>query len=93
MIPSAPESRRPSRPATASGALAAFLAAYEKAHPALASLLGSIDIFSAWSIALLAIGFSVISRQKLTVKSAALGVMIPWLIWVLGKAGFAALFS
>ncbi len=65
----------------------------DKAHPALASLLGSIDIFSAWSIALLAIGFSVISHQKLTVKSAALGVMIPWLIWVLGKAGFAALFS
>ncbi len=65
----------------------------DRAHPVLASLLGSIDVFSAWSIALLAIGFSTISHGKLTTGKAAVGVMIPWLVWVLGKAGFAALFS
>jgi hypothetical protein len=65
----------------------------DKAHPVLASLLGSVDVFSAWSIALLAIGFATISQRKLTTGQAATGVIIGWLVWVLGKAGFAALFS
>jgi hypothetical protein len=65
----------------------------DKAHPVLASLLGSADVFSAWSIALLAIGFSAISERKLSTGKAAAGVIGGWLIWVLGKAGFVALFS
>lgn len=65
----------------------------DQAHPVLASLLGSIDVFSAWTIALLAIGFATISHGKLTTGKAVVGVIIPWLVWVLGKAGFVALFS
>lgn len=65
----------------------------DKAHPVLASLLGSVDVFSAWTIALLAIGFSTISGGKMTTGKAAAGVIAGWLIWVLGKAGFVALFS
>ena len=63
-----------------------------KAHPVIASLLGSIDIFSLWSIVLLSIGFAVISKKKLTTKKAAVGVVILWAIFVLGKAGWRAIF-
>lgn len=64
-----------------------------KAHPVLASLLASIDLFSIWSIALLAIGFAAISDKKLTVKKAATGVIILWVIYVLGKMGYRAIFG
>ncbi len=62
-------------------------------QPVLYSLLGSIDIFSFWTIALLSIGFVAISDRRLTIRKAATGIIILWLIWVLGKAGFYALFS
>lgn len=63
-----------------------------KANPVLASLLGSIDIFSFWSIVLLSIGFAAISARKLTPKKAAVGIVILWVIFVLGKAGWRAVF-
>jgi hypothetical protein len=65
-----------------------------KEHAVLKSLLGSIDIFSFWSIALLAIGYAAASgERKLTPGKAAVGIVAMWALWVLGKAGFAALFS
>jgi hypothetical protein len=64
-----------------------------KEHPAIHSLLGSIDIFSIWTIVLLAIGFAAVSDRKLTTNKAATGVVILWILWILGKAGFAAAFS
>jgi len=70
-----------------------ILVADQKAHPVLASLLTSIDLFSFWSIALLSIGFAAVSDRKMTIKKAATGVLILWAIWVLGKAGFKAIFS
>ncbi len=63
-----------------------------KSNPVLASLLGSIDIFSFWTIVLLSIGFAAISQKKLTPKKAAVGVVILWVIFVLGKAGWRAIF-
>ena len=63
-----------------------------KAHPSLASLLSSIDLFSLWGIVLLSIGFAAISGRKLTAKKAAVGVVILWLIYVLGKTGLRSLF-
>jgi hypothetical protein len=63
-----------------------------KTNPVLASLLGSLDIFSLWSIVMLSIGFAAISRKKLTPKKAAVGVVILWVVFVLGKAGWRAIF-
>ena len=70
-----------------------FLVTDQKAHPVLASLLSSIDVFSFWSIALLSIGFAAVSDRKLTTKKAATGVLILWAVWVMGKAGWKAIFS
>jgi hypothetical protein len=64
-----------------------------KDHGTLHSLLASIDLFSFWTIFLLAIGFSVASNGKLTKGKAATGVIIAWGIYVLGKVGFSAIFS
>ena len=60
-----------------------------KEHPALSSLLTSVDVFSFWTIFLLSIGFATIS--KLPTRTAATAVSILWVIWVAGKAGFFAL--
>lgn len=62
-----------------------------KANPVLGSLLGSVDLFSIWTIVLLAIGFAAISSKKMTTKKAAIGIVILWLIYVLGKAGVRAI--
>jgi hypothetical protein len=47
----------------------------------LMSLAGSLDLFTIWTIVLLAIGFSVAAR-KLSFAKALLTISIPWLIWV-----------
>jgi membrane protein, antimicrobial resistance system len=67
-----------------------FLASREE-NPALHALLSSIDIFSIWVMALLVIGFSEaagVSRGK-----AATVVVSLWVLYVLGKVGWAAAFS
>ena len=54
------------------------------------ALLSSIDVFSIWTVFLLATGFAVASRKK---TSAALwGVAVPWLLIVLVKVCWAAIF-
>ena len=55
------------------------------------SLLQSIDVFSLWSLVLLTIGLSAAARVS---RKAAGGVVFAiWFIYVLGKAGVAALTS
>jgi hypothetical protein len=54
------------------------------------ALLTSIDAFSLWMVFLLAVGFAVASRK--TTGSALWGVAIPWILIVLVKVGWAALF-
>ena len=62
----------------------------ERDQKALHSLLGSLDIFSFWTIALLSIGFAAAARVK---KGQAAGVIVAlWAVFILGKAGFAAIF-
>ena len=61
----------------------------EAARP-LWALFTSIDVFSLWQVFLLAVGFGVASRK--TTGSAFWGVAIPWLLIVLVKVGWAALF-
>lgn len=47
----------------------------------LMSLCGSLDLFTLWSIVLLAIGFSVAAR-KLSFAKSLTAIAIPWLLWV-----------
>jgi hypothetical protein len=54
------------------------------------ALLGSLDLFSFWLIFLLATGFAVAIRKP--TGSALWGVIIPWLIIVGIKVGWAAIF-
>jgi len=54
------------------------------------ALLSSIDIFSLWTIFLLAVGFAVASRKP--TSSAIWGVAIPWIVIILCKVGWAAMF-
>ena len=57
---------------------------------ALMSLATSIDVFTFWKLALLAVGVSVAARRMSFGKALA-GVSIPWLLWVVVKTGLAAL--
>jgi FtsH-binding integral membrane protein len=58
---------------------------------ALHALLQSVDLFSIWTLILLVIGFSL--AAKVSRKSAAAVVIVVWILFVLGKVGFAALFT
>jgi hypothetical protein len=61
----------------------------EDAGAVTTALLSSIDLFSIWCIALLVIGFGTVARLS---RGAAIAtVLIPWLIGVGFKVGFAAL--
>lgn len=55
----------------------------------LASLLGSLDFFTIWSVVLLILGFRAVARVP--TRTAATIVLILWGLWVLIKAGFVAL--
>ena len=54
------------------------------------ALLSSIDLFSLWMVFLLAVGFGVASKKA--TGSAIWGVAIPWIVIVLCKVGWAAMF-
>lgn len=55
------------------------------------SLLGSLDLFSIWSLALFVIGFA--AAAKVGRKQAAAVIVTLWFVYVLGKAGWAAAFG
>ena len=55
------------------------------------SLASSLDLFSFWTLGLLAAGYGAASRR--TLGGALAGVAGPWLVYVLIKVGFTALFS
>jgi hypothetical protein len=59
--------------------------------PVLASLLGSLDFFTIWSVVLLILGFRAVAR--VSTQTSATIVLILWGLWVLGKAGFAAVLN
>jgi len=59
---------------------------------ALFSVAGSIDLFTFWRIALLAVGLSAAARGFSFGKALA-AVALPWLLLVVAKAGWAAAFG
>ncbi|MBI1746777.1 MAG: YIP1 family protein [Acidobacteria bacterium] len=65
----------------------------QKDHPLLHSLLGSMDVFSFWTIFLLAMAFSHMMSSKISTGKAAVGITLLWAIYVAGKVGMSAIFS
>ena len=59
--------------------------------PVLHSLLQSVDVFSIWVLVLLVIGYSI--AAKVSRGKAASIIVSLWALYVLGKAGFTAIFS
>ena len=55
----------------------------------LVSLGSSIDVFSLWTILLLATGMSAVSRKSW--KTSLMGVVLPWAVFVVLKVGLAAI--
>ena len=56
----------------------------------LKALASSFDVFSFWTMALMAVGYAATSR-KLKWSKAFTGVIMMWAVWVIIKTGFAAL--
>lgn len=62
-----------------------------KENPVLHSMVQSFDVFSLWSLVLLVIGYSIAAKVS-RAKAASIVVSL-WALYVIGKAGFTALFS
>ncbi len=57
---------------------------------AMYSLADSLDLLSAWALALLSAGYAAVSARR--VGQAAVGVVALWAVYVLGKAALSAVF-
>jgi len=55
----------------------------------LAGIASTFSVFNVWTLALLVIGFKIIGR--LPTARAATAVLVPWAVWLVGKAGLGAL--
>lgn len=77
-------------PRTALQANASLLLDKETTPRPLWSLAESLDLFSFWGLWLLSLGYGIASSRR--TSGAAPGVLGPWAIYVVAKAGFAALF-
>jgi large-conductance mechanosensitive channel len=51
----------------------------------------TISIFNIWTVILLIIGFATVG--KLSKGKAAAAALIPWIVWIVAKAGLAAVFA
>jgi hypothetical protein len=60
------------------------------ASKALYALAKSLDLFTFWTMFLLAAGFGAASKRS--AGGAAMGVVLPWAVIVLGKVAWAAIF-
>ncbi len=54
------------------------------------TLLDSLDLFSFWTLFLLAVGYAVGARRS--TGWAAWGVLLPWVVYVLGRAALSSVF-
>jgi hypothetical protein len=57
----------------------------------LAGAASTLSIFNIWTVILLIIGFAAVG--KLSKGKAAAVVLVPWIVWIVAKAGLAAVFS
>lgn len=74
------------------GALVSSLKALapEDASAVTEALLGSLDLFTIWTLVLLTIGFKAVAKVSTAVASGI--VILFWLVFVVGKVGIAAAF-
>lgn len=79
--------------ATKRGFVASNLAALagEDTKGAVLSLMSSLDFFSLWTLVLFIVGYRTVAR--VSTATAATTVIVPWLLYVGVKAGWAALFG
>jgi hypothetical protein len=57
------------------------------------SLATSLDLFSFWTILLMAVGLQAAAGKKLSFGGALFAVVLPWAVYVLGKSALAGVFS
>ncbi len=57
------------------------------------SFASSIDLFTIWTLLLVAVGLKAAGGKKLSFAGAAMAVFVPWGIWVLAKASLAGVFG
>lgn len=57
----------------------------------LSAAASTINIFNIWTVVLLIIGFATVG--KISRGRAAVVALVPWVVWLVGKVGVAALFS
>jgi len=57
------------------------------------SLASSLDLFSLWAILLIATGLKAAAGMKLSFGGAMFSVLLPWGVFVLGRAALAGVFS
>jgi hypothetical protein len=57
------------------------------------ALLGSLDLFSFWTMILMAIGYSAAAPKKLSFGKAFAWILCAWALWVVVKVGLTAAFS
>ncbi len=55
----------------------------------LSSMASTVSVFNIWTLVLLVIGFKIIGR--LPTARAAIAVLVPWAVWLVGKAGLGVL--
>lgn len=72
--------------------VAAVMDAETTSRP-LMRLATSIDLFNVWTIALIAIGLSTMTKGKISVGKALAGVLGLFVVWVLLATGWAAIFG
>ena len=52
---------------------------------------GTFSVFNIWTVVLLIIGFG--AAGKLPRNKAVIAALVPWVVWIVGKAGIAAIFG
>jgi hypothetical protein len=57
------------------------------------ALLGALDVFSFWTMILMAIGYSAAAPKKLSFGKAFISIFVTWLLYVVAKVGITAAFS
>lgn len=57
------------------------------------SLASSMDLFSFWTMFLIATGLKAAAGRKLSMGGAVFAVVLPWAVWILAKAALAGAFG
>jgi hypothetical protein len=57
----------------------------------LSAAAGTLSVFNIWTVVLLVIGFRIVGR--ISTGKALVVALVPWLVWLVAKAGFTAVFT